>query len=198
MRWITLSSASCVCLDWIDHWSSTLDYELSHLWYSHTTHMSMFNECHIHSCNCTWLNVFSHALSLVIYHKKIFECFSCFWKILCFSKNYQNFQKFCPVLATQSRVEPVTCPDRESITEIFCDSLATHWWVNASVVKKTWYIFQNLDFHAFRGSGWWLVREWKVQSWGVHKDFHGSVRDSLTSGTSSHEKHLENFPKFSS
>ena len=160
--------------------------------------MSMFNECHIH-CGCTWLNVFSHALSLVIYHKKIFECFSCFWKILCFSKNCQNFQKlFCPVLATQSRVEPIACPDRESITEIFCDSLATHWWVNASVAKKTWYNFQILDFHAFRGLGWWLVHEWKVQSRGVHKDFRGSVRDSLASGTSSHEKHLENFAKFSS
>ena len=97
----------------------------------------MFNECHIHSCNCTCLNVFSHALSLLIYHKKIFECFSCFWKVLCFYKNCQNFQKlFCPILATQSRVELVACPSRESITEIFCDSLATHWRVNASVMKK--------------------------------------------------------------
>ena len=143
----------------------------------HTQHTSMFNECHIHSCDCTWLNVFSHALSLVIYHKKIFECFSCFWKVLCFCKNCQKFQKiFCLILATQLRVEPVACPSRESIKEIF----------------------QNLDFHAFRGSGWRLGREWKVQSRGVHRAFRGSVRDSLTSGTSSREKHLENFPKFSS
>ena len=40
--------------------------------------MSMFNECHIHSCDCTCLNVFSHAQSLLINHKKIFECFSFF------------------------------------------------------------------------------------------------------------------------
>ena len=37
--------------------------------------MSMFNECHIHSCDCTCLNVFSHAQYLLINHKKIFECF---------------------------------------------------------------------------------------------------------------------------
>ena len=40
---------------------------------------------------------------------------------------------------------------------------------------------------------WRLVREWKVQSRGIHKDFCGSARDSLTSETSSCEKHLEIF-----
>ena len=98
----------------------------------------MFNECHIHSYDCTWLNVFSHALSLLIYHKKIFECFSCFWKVLCFCKNCQNFKKlFCTVLATQSRVELVACFSHESITEILRDSLATLWRVTALVAKKT-------------------------------------------------------------
>ena len=53
----------------------------------------MFNECHIHSYDCTWLNVFSHALSLLIYHKNIFKCYSCFWKVLCFCKNCQNLKK---------------------------------------------------------------------------------------------------------
>ena len=46
-----------------------------------------------------------------------------------------------------------------------------------------------------RGLIWRLVREWKVQSWGVHRDFHGSARGSLASKFSSHEKHLENFSK---
>ena len=40
---------------------------------------------------------------------------------------------------------------------------------------------------------WWLVRKWKVQSRGVHRDFRGSARDSLAGRLSSREKHLENF-----
>ena len=42
---------------------------------------------------------------------------------------------------------------------------------------------------------WRLVREWKVQSRRVHRDFCGSARDSLASETSSREKHLSNFFK---
>ena len=49
--------------------------------------------------------------------------------------------------------------------------------------------------HKLVGRFWRLVREWKVQSRGVHKDFHGSTHDSLTSETSSREKHLANFSK---
>ena len=59
--------------------------------------------------------------------------------------------------------------------------------------KRLRIFFKNLVFHAFHGSGWRPIRGWKVQSRGVHRDFCGSVRDSLTSGTSSHEKHLEIF-----
>ena len=40
---------------------------------------------------------------------------------------------------------------------------------------------------------WQLVCEWKVQSWGLHKDFRGSARDSLADRPSSREKHLEIF-----
>ena len=45
------------------------------------------------------------------------------------------------------------------------------------------------------GRIWRLVREWKVQSWGVHRDFRGSAHDSLVSETSSREKHLAKFFK---
>ena len=64
---------------------------------------------------------------MLINHKKIFECFSYFWKVLCFYKKIvKNFKKLCcPVLVTQSWVEPVACLSCESITEIFCDSLAS-------------------------------------------------------------------------
>ena len=103
-----------------------------------------------------------HLLNLCWFkHKKIFECFSCFWKVFCSLKNWK-FQKQCfPVLATQSQVSQVTCHSRELV-----------------------------------GQFWRLVREWKVQLWGVHKDFRGSACDSLASETSNREKHLENFSNF--
>ena len=40
---------------------------------------------------------------------------------------------------------------------------------------------------------WQLVCEGKVQSWGAHRDFRGSARDSLAGRPSSREKHLEFF-----
>ena len=45
----------------------------------------------------------------------------------------------------------------------------------------------------FSGHFWRLVREWKVQSRGLLRDFRGSARDSLAGRPSSREKHLENF-----
>ena len=47
--------------------------------------------------------------------------------------------------------------------------------------------------HELAGRFWQLVREWKVQSWGVHKDFRGSACDSLAGRPSSRKKHIENF-----
>ena len=59
---------------------------------THTHHTSMFNECHIHLCDCTCLNVF-HILNFCWSNtKKIFECFNCFWKVFCFCKNIKNFK----------------------------------------------------------------------------------------------------------
>ena len=47
----------------------------------------------------------------------------------------------------------------------------------------------------FAGHFWRLVREWKVQSQGLLRDFRGSARDSLAGRPSSREKNLENFFK---
>ena len=47
----------------------------------------------------------------------------------------------------------------------------------------------------FAGHFWWVVREWKVQSRGLLKDFRGLARDSLAGRPSSREKHLEKFFK---
>ena len=43
---------------------------------------------------------------------------------------------------------------------------------------------------------WRLVREWKLQSLGVLKIFHGSLHDFLAGGPSSREKHLNKFFQF--
>ena len=45
------------------------------------------------------------------------------------------------------------------------------------------------------GQFWQLVCEWKVQSRGLHRDFHGSAHDSLVGRPSNREKHLEHFFK---
>ena len=49
--------------------------------------------------------------------------------------------------------------------------------------------------HVFAGHFWRLVREWKVQSRGLLRDFRGSTRNSLAGRPSSREKHLEKFFK---
>ena len=48
----------------------------------------------------------------------------------------------------------------------------------------------------FAGYFWRLVRKWKVQSRGLHRDFRGSARDSLVGRPSNCEKHLEIFSQF--
>ena len=58
--------------------------------------MSMFNECHIHLCDCTWLNVFSHAQSLLFNHKKNFKCLVVFGKYFAFTKNVKISKTVLP------------------------------------------------------------------------------------------------------
>ena len=67
------------------------------------------------------------------------------------------------------------------------------WRVNLATLSRV----SQVACHSreLAGQFWRLVREWKVQSWGVHRDFRDSARDSLASETSSREKHLANFSK---
>ena len=73
----------------------------------------------------------------------------------------------------------------ENFKNHFCPVLATHSRVSqvAGLSRE------------FASQFWRLVREWKVQSQGLLRDFRGSTRDSLAGRPSSHEKHLENFFK---
>ena len=91
-------------------------------------------------------------------HKKIFECFRCFWKVLYFYKNWKISKTVLPCFDDLGMGHPSRMLQPRARVLI-----------------------------------WRLVREWKVQSRGVHRDFHGLARNSLASRPSSREKHLENF-----
>ena len=88
--------------------------------------MSMFKECLIHLCNCTWLNVLYILNHMLIKHKKIFEFFLVgFGNCLRFKK-FQKIQKFStlPFGDSLSWVMPVVRPVA-SLLRRFHDSLAS-------------------------------------------------------------------------
>ena len=81
-----------------------------------------------------------HMLSLCWFkHKKIFECFSCFWKVFFFYKNWKFQKQCCPVLTIQSRVKQVACHNHE---------LAGQFWWH---VHK-WKVQSRGVHREFRGS----------------------------------------------
>ena len=126
-----------------------------------TQHTSLCSMNAIFICVIVLDKMYFHMLNLCWFkHKKIFECFSCFWKVFYFYKNWKFQKQCCSVLATQSQVRQVAC--------------------HSCVLV---------------GRFWRLVREWKVQSRGVHRDFRGSARDSFVSETFSCKKNLANFLK---
>ena len=71
-------------------------------WMSYSFVWLYLIKCIFHILNLCWFK-----------HKKIFECFRCFWKVFCSSKieNFKNY--FCSVLVTQSWVSQVACHSRE-------------------------------------------------------------------------------------
>ena len=99
--------------------------------------MSMFNECHIHSCDCTCLNVFSHAQSLLINQKIFLSVLVVFGKYFVFTKIVKNFENLLPCSGDSVAGRTSRMPQSRVHTEISHNLLATHWRVNALVVKKT-------------------------------------------------------------
>ena len=81
--------------------------------------------------------------------------------------------------------------------KVFCSSKTKNFKKHFCPVLATQSRLSQVACHSceLAGQFWRLVREWKVQSQGVHRDFRGSSRDSLASETSSRKKHLENFSK---
>ena len=155
--------------------------------------MSMFNKCHIHLCDCTWLNVFSHAQSLLIKHKKIFECFNYFWKVFYFCKNVKNFKNSVALFwrlsrkLVQSHV-PVVSPHRD-FSRLTGRSMPQSRKI-LRIFFKIW-VF-NVNFLRLSLATCSRVKGPVVRRL---RNFCGIPRDSLTSRTSSREKHLDKFFK---
>ena len=129
---------------------------------------------------------------MLIKHKKIFECFSCFWKVFCFCKNVKNFKNSVTLFwrlscrLVQSHVS-VASPHR-NFSQLTGGSMSQSQKI-LRIFFKIW------GFKVSRDSDWPLVRGWRFQSRGVHRDFRDLPCDSLTGRTSSREKHLDKFFK---
>ena len=181
-------------MPWLN-WSLKLHIRLrtiSFLIFTYNTHVYV----QWMSYSFMWLYLIKCVFTCLIFVDKsqfFFECFSCFWKVLCFYKNSKTTLP-CSGDSVTSRTShmPQSRVHHRDFSWLTGDSLAGKCF---SRDKDLEYFSKIWNFMLFRGSGWWLVHGWKVQSRGVHRDFRGSVHDYLASGTSSREKHLENFFK---
>ena len=138
--------------------------------------MSIFNECLIHLCDCTWLNMFHMLNYMLIKHRKIFECFNCFWKVFLFWKILKTVQPYfgdLPRGSSQSWAylegfrdflvgqSPSLEKDLEKFQkksgflEFLRLMLVTYSWVEAPVARVT----QKVSWLPTR-----LTREWNFQS----------------------------------
>ena len=95
-----------------------------------------------------------------------------------------NTKRFLNILGVFGKYFVFT--KNENFQKQCCPVLATH----SQVIQVACYSRE------LTGWFWRLVREWMVQSRGVHRDFRGSARDSLAGRPSSCEKHLEIFFNF--
>ena len=114
--------------------------------------------------------MFSHTQSLLIKHKNIFECFSCFWKVFCFCKNAKIFKNSVALFWRLSRelVQShvlVASPHR-NFSRLTGGSLP-------QLQKILRIFFKIWVFNASRNSVWQLVRWWKVQSREGSENFAG-------------------------
>ena len=155
---VILLSANYVYFGWIDHWNLILDKRLSYIWYPHTSHISMFNECLIYLCDCTWLNVLYVFNQMLVKHKKIFEFFSCFWKVFLFWKISENPKFYNPVFGN-SLVSHASEVPVMSLLRRFCDSLASEIPSREKYLEK---FSKFLGFGHFCDSFSQLCHEWKL------------------------------------
>ena len=101
----------------------------------HTQHTSLYSINVIFICVIVLDEMCFHMLNLCWFkHKKIFECFKCFWKVFCSLKLKDFKNDFCPILATQSRVSPVACHSRELASQFW--RLVHEWKVQSHGLHK--------------------------------------------------------------
>ena len=75
-----------------------------------------------------------HMLNLCWFkHKKIFECFRCFWKVLCFYKNWKFSKTVLPSFGDSVMGHPSRMLQTRACVLIF----ATCSWVKGPVVRGT-------------------------------------------------------------
>ena len=105
--------------------------------------------------------MFSHAQSLLIKHKKIFKCFSCFWKVFCFYKNVKIFKNSVALFWQ------LNCKLVQSYVPVASPHINFSWLTGGSLPqsRKILRIFFKIwVFNVSRYSVWRLVLGWKVQS----------------------------------
>ena len=122
----------------------------------HTQHTSLCSMNAIFICVIVLVKMCFHMLNLCwLKKKKIFECFRCFWKVLCFYKNWKISKTVVTLfwrlsrgsskshaIAMSSRVDfdDLVASERSSrewYTEIFTAQLTTPSRVDLPVVKNT-------------------------------------------------------------
>ena len=121
----------------------------------------MFNECVIHLCDCTWLNVLYILNHMLIKYKRFLSIFSCFWKVFCFEnfQKIQNFLQLCfsdSLMGQASHKTPIASLHKSSR-----DSLASQFPSHKKYLEN---ISKFLSFWHFRNLVWRLGREWRLQS----------------------------------
>ena len=150
----------------------------------------MFNECLIHLCDCTWLNMLHMLKYMLIKHKKNFKCFSCFWKMFLFwkmskiSKNVQPSFGDLPHGSSQSHA-PVASLYRRFL-----------WLTGGSRSqsrKRLRKFFKIFGFWSFS----WLIFATCSRVKAPVASLHKSFRDSLVGESPSREKELDKVFKIS-
>ena len=147
----------------------------------------MFNECLIHLCDCTWLNVLHLLNHMLIKHKKIFEYFNCFWKVFLFWK-ISKISKTVQLCFSDSlsRVKPIT-----SLLKSSRNSLASQAPNREKDLEK----FQFSRFLSF--SRLTLATGSRVEApvASLLRMLRNSLHDLLASRPSNRKKHLVKFFK---
>ena len=147
----------------------------------------MFNECLIHLCDCTCLNVLHLLNHMLIKHKNILKCFNCFWKVFLFWKFSKTVQLCFGDSASQ--VKQVA-----SLLKSSHNSLASQ----APSHKKDLENFQKYGFLAFSRFSLAIgsrVEALVAKSRSLLRMLRDSLLDLLVSGPSSCEKYLDKFFK---